>query len=333
MEDNEFFDADDERSVEDVDRLPKFQLIGGGSQPSGTIASESPEAVAERISAILSRINSDYLLLGREIYMVFHRRLYLQWGYSTFDECMAAKFGISRERSERVRRVWSKYVKELRIAYDDLAGVGFSKAHMLLPIVNADNVRGLIEKARTAQTVKDFKQEIDLIRGRRKAVERAKVDAPQVNETKLEPADTADVTSPAASETGVVLEPAERPTKVTFNLYPDQLEIVQAAIQEVQRNKRSDIEMAPNEALSHVALGFMAERLTKDKRPNAQIRFYMHWLERIYGGKLIWVTNDEAAAVLSKAVEEHGELFPQQGKTQVVHEEDESYEREPDGPF
>jgi hypothetical protein len=308
----------------------EFQLIGAGGQGQlQFIKSDSPAAVAERIKAIVNRINSDYLHLGREIYKVFHRRMYLDLGYSTFDECMAAEFGISKERADRVRRVWTKFVKELCVKPEELDGVGFQRAFTLLPVVTTDNAHDLIARAKSVGSAKELQAHVDLLKGKPKALDHARDSAALVEETT-----TADHPSPERSASGRLPTPApaveqERPTKVTFNLYPSQREIVDAAIAEVQRNKTGGGLMAPNEALAHVALGFMADRLTRDERPNAQVRFYLNWFERVYGGKFVWITNDEAAAVLTKAIEEHSALFPQQGKTTVQKE---TTDEHPDDP-
>jgi len=316
MEDLEDVGDYDESSIEEDP--PRFQMIGASGV--GQIADDDPSAVAERISAIVARINSDYLRLGREVYLVLHRRLFLKWGYSSFEECMSSKFGISRERAEQVRRVWAKFVKELRIPYESLDGIGFGKARLLLPIVNDSNVRGLIDKARAAPTIRELRDEVDLIRGKRKAVVQAKETSPQVAETEIRPAGPEEASrDPGPPGRSVIVVPPERPTKVTFNLYPNQREIIDAAIRYVQTEKRSDIEMAPNEALAHVATGFLADRLTRDQRPNAQLRFYLYWFERVFGGKFIWITSEEAIQVLSKAIHEHPDLFPDQGKTDAVN--------------
>lgn len=300
----------------------EFQMIGAGGQGQlQFIKSDTPEAVAARIKAIVSRINSDYLYLGREIYKVYHRRMYLDLGYSTFDECMASEFGISKERADRVRRVWTKFIKELGVNPDRLDGVGFAKAFAMLPVVNSDNAGDLIDRAKNASSAKAFNEHVDLLKGKPKAVAKAKDNSASYEET------TTDHSMPQPSPSGrLTVQPVEvidqeRPTKVTFNLYPSQREIIDAAIAEVTRNKTGGGLMAPNEALSHVALGFMADRLTRDGRPNAQVRFYLNWFERVYGGKFVWITNDEAVAVLTKAINEHPNLFPQQGKTVTVQEE------------
>ena len=309
----------------------EFQLIGGtGNGQIQFIKSDSPDAIAERIFAIMRRINTDYLHLGREIYLVFWRKTYLKWGYSTFDECMAAKFGISRERADRVKRVWAKFIKDLGIKHELLEGVGFARAFAMLPIINSDNANDLIERAKNTRTAKAFNDHVDLLRGKPKAVAQVRETADLIEET------TTEHNHPVASASGrlqVQPEETERPTKVTFNLYASQREIIDAAIQEVQRNKTGGGHMAPNEALAHVALGFLADRQTRDERPNAQVRFYLNGFERIYGGKFVWIVSDEAAQVLTKAIEEHPTLFPQQGSTAVNPEEieDEHQDGQDDG--
>jgi hypothetical protein len=244
--------------------------------------------------------------------------MYLEWGYSTFDECMAAKFGVSRERADRVRRVWTKFIKELGVNPDRLDGVGFAKAFAMLPVVTTENASDLIERAKNTKNVRAFNEHVDLLKGKPKALARAKESAASFEETTTDTRSSATASGRLTPVATIIDE--DRPTKVTFNLYPSQREIIDAAIAEVTKNKTGGGLMAPNEALSHVALGFMADRLTKDGRPNAQVRFYLNWFERVYGGKFVWLTSDEAAAVLTKAIEENPGLFPQQGKTTIEEE-------------
>ena len=307
----------------------EFQMIGAGGQGQiQFLKSDSPEAVAERVFVILNTIDTSYLRLGYEFFKIYHRSMYIQYGFSTFDECMAEKFNVSRERADRVRRVWTKFIKELLLKTEQLDGVRFQRAFIMLPIVNSENALELIERAKTTRSTKAFNAHIDLLKGKPKAIAHARNTAHSIEEK------TTEHTLPTTSASGRLqvaeIDEEERPTKVTFNLYPSQREIIDAAIAEVTKNKTGGSLMAPNEALAHVALGFLSERLTQDQRPNAQVRFYLNWFERVYGGKFVWITSPEAASVLTKAIEDSPSLFPQQGKTTINPEEDGSDEHPDD---
>lgn len=284
------------------------------------IPGDGAEACRHRIDAIVGRVDEDYIHLGRELYVAFHKRYYIDWQFGSFDDAVAALWGISRERADRVRRVWTKFVKELNIGSAELAQIRYARAYKLLGVIDADNKDELLQRARSMSWA-SFNEHVDLLRGNSRAIEALKVSALSVEERESEnssisgrqPAQSQDESGPAAPE-------PERPTRMTFNLYPSQLEVLRAALAEVEREKAKAV-VAPNEALAHIATEFLAQRMSKSDEPNANIRYYLRMFERHFGGKFVWFTNADAVRVVSEAIDRHPEYFSE-GMTRDQDQED-----------
>lgn len=299
------------------------------------VRSDTPEAIRERVHAIVRHVNRAFISLGREIYMIFHRKLYLDWGYSTFDECVVDEFGISKEHADKLRRIWTKCVKELGLRPEQFDNIPYRSVYAMLPIINNENASVLIDRAKASETVKDFKEHLDLLRGKDHALDKARSSpGSMVEETITTIGRPTNEVNASVSEISDQVTPVDtsmdqKATRLTFNLYPSQLEIVNAAIQEVMRNKTTGV--APNEALAHVALEFMHARMTKEGEPNALVRFYLRQMENIYGGKFVWFTNNEAVRLVSALIDEHPDLFEEQGtgKTRSSKESDDEHDGDP----
>lgn len=288
------------------------------------IPGDGADACRARIHAIMGRINEDYLHLGRELYMAFHRRYYMDWGYGSFDEAVSDVFGISRERADRVRRVWTRFVKDLGIDASELMGVKYARAYKLLGVIDGDNKSDLLHRARSMASWHAFSEHVDLLRGNERAIEAVKLSALKVEEREAENTSISGRQAPPSLDDDEAdpvppPRPPEKPTRLSFNMYPSQLDVLNAAIAEVQREKPNAV-VAPNEALAHIATEFLAQRMSKSDEPNSNIRYYLRMFERHFGGKFVWFTNEDAVRVVSEAIDRHPEYFSE-GMTRD-HQED-----------
>lgn len=258
-------------SVDAVETAPRWQTVPGNLMTEA----ECDGLAAKRLLAERDRIE---LELSRHL-----SRLRKRWARSQDRDRAAGKFEryardeLGVESGERARQLAAMY---------EFFTVRCGATHALLQGVP---IRGLLEIQRVA-TPENVRMWLD----------RAREEEPS------------DLTQLVAAE---VRDRRERHgevcKRVTFKLHASQQEIVEAALDYVQRNKTAGHLLAPNECLAHVAMGFLADRQTRDQRPNAQLRLYLYWFERVFGGKFIWITSEEAIQVLSKAIHEHPDLFPE----------------------
>lgn len=306
-----------------------------------TTGFDAPEAVFTRAKALKRTIDTAYIGLGRELYQIFHRRLFIGEGFDTFDDWVERGLGISRSRADRVRRIWTKFVKELNLHADQLQGIGYSNALTLLGIINNENAQDWLAKAKT-MSWRDLALAVAAARGPTpeaiEALQNAGVEVTRKVEEDNDdlsreggfddipsgggggalPSERSGLTSSGPSpdrrrpptddeEVGRVEVLNARRTTVTLQLKDDQLRVWNAALDVVKRAKKTEASLG--ECVAHVATEFLANRLTKEGKPEARVAFYLANFEHVFGGKFIHITSKEAADVLSKAIDEHRELF------------------------
>lgn len=264
---------------------------------------DSPTEVRRRIKRLKREVDTAYVQLGRDLYMVYHRRLYIQWGHDTWTDYVEQEVGVSQSRGDRLRRIWSAFVKKLCLKQADLNGVGYTNAFVLLPLVNrgiitAENIDSWLADART-MSYRELETRANVAKGPSAATV-ADMAAAGV------PVETKDGESAPAEGAAHAADPR---SMLSFKLHPQQHDVVRAAIDEAMRGKAE--EMAPNEALANVATEFLASRMSKEEQPLTRVAFLLGSLEKVYGGKFVWIRDDEAAAVLAEAMDGHPDLFMQ----------------------
>lgn len=263
---------------------------------------DAPAEIRKRLKQYKKTVDDAYIQMGRDLYLAYHRRFYQKWGYDTFTDYVEQEVGIAKTRAERLRRIWTKYVKKLKVAPKQLQGVGFTNAFTMLSVVDASNVHSWIERAKTSSW-----RDLDL------AVQVAKSPSgPGIDS--MEVATSTGTT--IVDDEVVSVDPYDNPDPPSgsdprrswnFKLYPSQFKVLDAAISEARRTKPD--EMAENEAVAHVATEFLASRMSKEEKPLVRLSFLVSTMERVYGGKFVWIKNDEAAQVLNAAMESNPHLF------------------------
>ena len=301
--------------------------------------------IREQSMALKRAIDTAYIVLGKNLYHIFHRRLYLEWGHETFDDYLETELGRSRSVGDRLRRMWVKFVKELGLQPDQLEGIGYSRALVLLPVISSVTAQDWLHKARTLtwrdlnEAVADAKRPpkahtdaliangIPLVR--HEPLDGASIIADKTDEDQSDSSESAQSGvadlggggNPAPRPSGHGCDPDRRPPApqvhqghlddvrktVSYRLRSDQLLIWNAALDEVRRAK--DIEVSPGEAVAHVATEFLASRLAKENAPASKVAFYLRAFERVFGGRFVWLKTGEAADALLQALQAHPELF------------------------
>ena len=251
-------------------------------------SSDAPDNVLKRLVETKKVMDRAYLQMGRDLYIAFHRRLFITWGYDTFDDFVDQKLGESPKRAERVKRLWEHFVKECSLRPSALKGLSYTNALQLLGVTDRSNAAARVAAAKT-MTWRELQTQVKVWQS---PSEDAVADLPK-EEAQQEAEPDGDL--------------GERETR-SFHLYPSQGKVVDAAIAEAQRAKASG--MAPNEALANIATEFLASRMAKEDEPVTRLSFMLGTLERVYGGKIIWIPADDASNYLVEAMKMRPDLFP-----------------------
>jgi hypothetical protein len=296
---------------------------------------DAPGEVRKRIRRLKKEVDSAYIQLGRDLYLVYHRRLFNNWGHDSFTDYVEMEVGISQSRADRLRRIWTVFIKQLGLKPAKLSGVGYTNAHVLLTLVgkkviDEKNIGKWLEEAKT-KSYRELEQAATKAKSASAAaaLESAGVPVETVHPAPTDPGDSSvtdanldDVVGdpPSASEDVPTEDPSDPRRGMKFRLHPSQYKVVDAAIAEAKRSKPE--EMADNEALANVATEFLAARMSKEEKPLARVSFILSTLEGCYGGKFVWIKDDEAATVLAEAMNQHPDLFDQ------PVDDDEGYDEE-----
>jgi len=253
-------------------------------------SSDSPGEVLKRLVETKQVMDRAYMQMGRDLYLAFHKRLFIEWGYDTFAEFVEKKLGENYKRAERMKRIWEHFVKECQLRPSALKGLSYTNALQLLVVTDRTNAAARVALAKK-MSYRDLQTQIKVWQS--PAAEDV-ADLPKAGAT-------------APEGEGADEDRGDRET-MSFGLYPGQHKVVDAAIAEAQRAKASG--MAPNEALANIATEFLAARMAKEDEPVTRLSFMLGTLERVYGGKIIWLPTDEASNYLVAAMKKRQDLFP-----------------------
>jgi hypothetical protein len=258
----------------------------------------TPDAIRARIRVLKEITERCYMRLARDLFECYQRKLYTGFGYSTFNDYVASEVGISRDRSHKLRRIFSVLVLKCDLKPSEVEKAERSRVEMILGVVNRDNARFWLNDARTLP-YKNLRNKL--------AGERAKRRKPEASATQPNKPETTTPVRIACEnqEDGKEQEDEEYIAR-TFRLPADGDTLLTEALAVAQRETRSHSD-AFN--LMCILQQFLAHNLTVVGKKDGRRGFQQRWMEEIYGGHFLHVRNDEAWAVLADAVEKHSHLF------------------------
>ncbi len=258
----------------------------------------SPEAIRVRVKLLKEITERCYMRLARDLWEIYHLRLYVKYGFSTFDDYVATEVGISKDRSYKLRRIFSVLVLKCNLRPSEVEVAERSRVEMILPYVNRDNAREWLAAAMTLP-YKKLKSRVVVERTKRRGLrpEATKPDKPNTT-TPVRLA----CESPRAPDGQETEEFRQR----TFRLPDDADTLLTEALAVAQRVTGSH---SDNFNLACIAQQFLAHNLTVEGKDDGRRGYFQRWMEEIYGGRFIHVRNDEAWAVLEDAVKSNTHLF------------------------
>lgn len=261
---------------------------------------DEPDTIRARIPRIRAITETCYMQLASDLWSVYHRKLYTDWGFDTFDDYVLTEVGISKDRSYRLRHIFAVLVMKCGLTPDSLKDLGRSKAEKLLPYVTRENAATMVREAKQLSFGK-FVAKIEKIKAKQAA-------SKGVIDTTSKPSDAS--LDPSARPAGVRLTSNTLPGfhARVFHLPKETDTLVDEALAEAKRITKS-----PSDGfnLGCIAQHFLAHRLTTDSADDGRLLWFMRGMERVYGGKLLRIKDDRAWDVLRAAVEasEHENLF------------------------
>lgn len=304
---------------EDEPYLPERTQTFSFEVPEG----DSPEAIRERIKVFKRVTESAYMRLAHDLWKCYHRKLYVGYGYDTFDDYVATEVGISRDRAYKLRRIYTVLHLKCDIPTKEIEEAERARVEMILPMVDRTNARDWLGRAKTLP-YKGLKNKIAEVKNRRAA------QAPEpTGPIKPEPTTPIKIACEASPRGEIAQEPMEF-VKRTFRLPEDGDSLLTEALAVAQRFTKSHSD-AFN--LICVAQQFLAHNLTLEGKKDPRKEYWTRWMEEIYGGRFLHIKNDEAWAVLADAVDKNPHLFGtgKRGDPNVGREQDRDGGRAEDG--
>jgi len=258
----------------------------------------SPDAIRQRVKLLKEITERCYMRLARDLWEVYHTKLYLQYGYSTFDDYVASDVGISKDRSYKLRRIFSVLVRKCDIRPSEIEAIERSRVEMILSVVDRNNAREWLDAAKTLP-YKELRNKLtrEQVRRRGPVPGATKPDKPETTT----PVRLACEASPDSEQARV-----EVYRQRTFRLPEDSDTLLDEALSVAARVTGSH---SDSFNLTCIAQQFLAHNLTVEGKDDGRRGYFQRWMEEIYGGWFLHVRNDEAWAVLADAVEKHPHLF------------------------
>jgi len=284
--------------IDNVERIPVF--MGSSTIAYQLPEGNDPEAIRARISILKTVTERCYMRLAKDLWDCFQRKLYIEYGYDTFDDYVAAEVGISKDRAHRLKRIFSVLVLKCDLSPSEIEEAERSRVELILGVVNRENARQWLNDAKLLR-YKDLKTKLRHERDRRRP--------PTPAATKEErPVDITPVR--LACESKQVKQIKEEFVQRTFRLPTDGDTLLTEALGVAQRVTGSH---SDNFNLICIAQQFLAHNITVEGKDDGRCSYFQRWMEEIYGGRFIHIKTDKAWDVLREAIEGHPDLFGTSG--------------------
>ena len=300
--------------------LPNSMMPIESSYPLNLPRGDTPEEIRARIPALKRLAERSYVWLATDLWKVFHLKHYVKYGYETFNDYVEHEVGISRDNAYQMRRIMSHLVLKCGIKPSLLEEIGPSKARKMLSVANRNNAQTWVEKAKAMP----YDRFVTAVLDEREA---RKPTPPSATDPET-PQHDGPVTITVEPINPRELQPQVQEFKVkSFRLPAEALTLLDEALAEAQRTTKSAHE---GFNLACIAQHFLAHSMTKEGKRDGRLRFFMRHMERIYGGRLLHITDDHAWDVLREAVESHPDIIETSDK-EPLDERERNDDRRYDG--
>lgn len=274
---------------------------------------EEPSEIVDRLCKTKNMLEQAYIVFARDLwYVKGNKHIYTNLGFETFDDFVRGKVGISKDSAERAVSIFQHFVVRCNVNLTELTGIGRGRATLIKPIVNSKNAKEWVSKAKELPWDKlnrEVEAEKDRIREeRRPRPAQSSGDA----EDSGEQSQSLDIVEHMITVDHVVVSPRvipkeERPfVRREFFITEDTDTLLDEALSEAQRVTRSP---SASFNFSLIVQHFLAHRLTQEGKSDGRLYYHLRHMERIFGGHLIHVKDEEGWRILAKAMESCPEHF------------------------
>lgn len=258
----------------------------------------------EQFQSARERLDRDYLVIGRELFLAFSSGRYRKDGYESFDDYVRRKCGMDPGRARRLRRVFKVFQRDLGVPAARLHAIGYERASLLLPVIRRENAEIWLARAES-MPYDDLAKQVKAEKKPRKK-RQVVVQPPGTDPQSYEPEDPKTLAVSLLDEKQKPSIDGVHPTgqdevvyEKTFYLVGDQAKVVETALEEVERQTGSS---KPGYLLSCALIEFLANRGTREVGDDGRLKYWLNLLEQRYGGKLLWIRDDEVAEQLASMV-------------------------------
>lgn len=260
-----------ETSEKKVEVTDLTVLDGGAGVPGGKTAEvlDSPEEIAawklrEEIQQIVKRMGEDLFVLCEKLYEVYSHMMYLKWGYKTWKDYVENEIAFKLRKAQYYVSIWNWFGKLPQEVRDKVAALGWSKVSVLVGVVDEDNVDEWVAKAME-------------LTHEQLALEARKFLTP--------PEKVSDGGGGGGGEENV--------SRMTFVLYDEQKEVVDAAIEHAQ-------DMSKSEKKGHNLALICQDFLTTNSDEMPSPETLLSRIEKFTGISLIGVDMKEKSIVFGE---------------------------------
>ncbi len=115
-------------------------------------ALKSPEDIAawklkEEINEIVKQMGENFFVLSEKLHQVYHGTLFIKWGYETFKDYVESEISFKLRKAQYYVTIWNWFGDLPDEVREKVIPLGWSKIRLLVGIVNEDNVDEWVEKA------------------------------------------------------------------------------------------------------------------------------------------------------------------------------------------
>ena len=256
----------------------------------------------ERVVRRKKLLEYQFVYMAKDLFDIFHDRIYKEWGYETFSDYLFAEVGYTERTAKRYVELWRFYL-DLLIQPDQLVGIGFGRAEKIKEYVTRDNADDWFEKARTFDDRK-FNAALRAEKVKRWPAPTPKPVKPKP-ESKTDAPLTLENTLPALPHDTQEPEPETNEFK-SFSLFPEQKRFVESVLLELQHETGSS-----KEGYNLVcALQMMtSSKIERGDDNEAKPKLFLKGFELRFGGKVIWLKSPELVEAFMKFYNENINLF------------------------
>lgn len=128
--------------------------------------------IREELKDLRNRIEESYVEMAKRLHDVWGGALFVEWGFGTFKDYVEEELGLNIRRCQYMVAI-AETVKRLNISWEELRGIGWTKARIISPMLGNDKsdktTEEWIQLAQNSSvkhleaTIKDAKKQADAV--------------------------------------------------------------------------------------------------------------------------------------------------------------------------